>query len=243
MYNKFMTIDGQIRDEKLQYDINREAAKILAVSSNKIDKYEYLTEEEILPSNQKQIIEQAKFTYSPLGKNKFEKQSIWKTNKNNWRSRKKEVQALKHLKDRKNQPANAYDYEDELLISKQRKIFKNIFNKRLDKIKELTEKINDNDLEYITKSTGIKTNFSEKDDPLNFLNKIKKDEIIMEEAKKSQKDFNYYPKKIRGGNKTQEQMKTQANLNMLFNGRNYAINFIEGYGSMILEAKKKLLRT
>ena len=68
-----MTIDDQIRDEKLQYDINREAAKILAVSSNKIDKYEYLTEEEILPSNQKQIIEQAKFTYSPLGK-AFEKQ-------------------------------------------------------------------------------------------------------------------------------------------------------------------------
>ena len=63
-----MTINDQIRDEKLQYDINREAAKISALSSGKIDKYEYLTGEEILPSNQKQIIEQAKFTYSPLGK-------------------------------------------------------------------------------------------------------------------------------------------------------------------------------
>ena len=68
-----MTINDQIRDEKLQYDINREAAKISALSSGKIDKYEYLTGEEILPSNQKQIIEQAKFTYSPLGK-VFEKQ-------------------------------------------------------------------------------------------------------------------------------------------------------------------------
>ena len=68
-----MAIDDQIRDEKLQYDINREAAKISALSSNKIGKYEYLTGEEILPSNQKQIIEQAKFTYSPLGK-VFEKQ-------------------------------------------------------------------------------------------------------------------------------------------------------------------------
>ena len=58
-----MTIDDQIRDEKLQYDINREAAKISALSSNKIGKYEYLTGEEILPSIQKQIIEQAKFTY------------------------------------------------------------------------------------------------------------------------------------------------------------------------------------
>ena len=52
----------------MQYDINREAAKLSALSSGKIDKYEYLTGEEILPSNQIQIIEQAKFTYSPLGK-------------------------------------------------------------------------------------------------------------------------------------------------------------------------------
>ena len=68
-----MIIDDQIRDEKLQYDINREAAKISALSSGKIDKYEYLTGEEILPSNQQQIIEQAKFTFSPLGK-AFKKQ-------------------------------------------------------------------------------------------------------------------------------------------------------------------------
>ena len=49
-----MTIDDQIRDEKLQYHVNREAAKISALSSGKIDKYEYLTVEEILPSNQQQ---------------------------------------------------------------------------------------------------------------------------------------------------------------------------------------------
>ena len=69
-----MTIDDQIKDEKLQYDNHKEAAKILALSSGKTDKYEYLTGEEILPSNQKQIIEQAKFTYYLLGK-AFEKQS------------------------------------------------------------------------------------------------------------------------------------------------------------------------
>ena len=66
-----MTIDDQIEDEKLQYDINREAVNISALSSGKIDKYEYLTGEEILPSNQKQIIEQAKFTNSPLLKNNW----------------------------------------------------------------------------------------------------------------------------------------------------------------------------
>ena len=51
-----MTIHDKIRDEKLQYDINREAAKISALSSGKIDKYEYLTGEEILPSDQKRVI-------------------------------------------------------------------------------------------------------------------------------------------------------------------------------------------
>ena len=63
-----MTIDDQIRYEKLQYDINREAAKISALPSSKINKYEFLTDEEILPFNQKQIVEQAKFTCFPLGK-------------------------------------------------------------------------------------------------------------------------------------------------------------------------------
>ena len=68
-----MAIDDQIRYEKLKCNFNREPTKISALSSNKFDKYEYLTGEEILPSNQKQIIEQAKFTFSPLGK-AFEKQ-------------------------------------------------------------------------------------------------------------------------------------------------------------------------
>ena len=70
-----MTIQDQIKYGKLQYDINREAGKISALSSGKIDKYEYLTGEEILPSiYQQQIIEQAKFTLSPLGK-AFDKQA------------------------------------------------------------------------------------------------------------------------------------------------------------------------
>ena len=66
-----MTTNDQIRDEKIQYVLI--AAKIWALSSGKICKYEYLTGEDILLSNQQQIIEQAKFTYSPLGK-AFEKQ-------------------------------------------------------------------------------------------------------------------------------------------------------------------------
>ena len=83
-----MPTGDQIKNKKLQYDINRKAAKISALSSGKIDKYEYLTGEQISLSHQKQIIEQAKCTCSPLGKS-FEKQAKTIEDK------KKQVDALK----------------------------------------------------------------------------------------------------------------------------------------------------
>ena len=63
-----MTVNDKIRDEKLQYDINKDAAKISALSSGKIGKYEYLIDEEVLLSDQSRIIVRVKFTYSPLEK-------------------------------------------------------------------------------------------------------------------------------------------------------------------------------
>ena len=102
-----MNLKDQIRDEKLQYDINRETEKISALSSGKTDKYEYLTGEEMLPSNQTQIIEQAKFTYSPLGK-AFKKQI--KTIEDQG---KKQIDALADLKPKEIKPRetkpNKYD--------------------------------------------------------------------------------------------------------------------------------------
>ena len=88
-----MAIEDQIKDEKLQYDLNREAAKISALSSGKLDKYEYFAGEEILPSNQQQIIQQAKFTYSPLGK------ALEKQRKTIEDQGEKQVVALESLKD------------------------------------------------------------------------------------------------------------------------------------------------
>ena len=69
-----MTIDDQIKGEKEQYNIHREAAKISVLSSGKISKYEYLTGEEILPSNQKQLIEQTEFILSRVLLKKKQKQ-------------------------------------------------------------------------------------------------------------------------------------------------------------------------
>ena len=69
-----MTLDDKNIYEKLQHDINRKTGKITALLSWKIDKYRYLTGEEILPSNQREIIEQTKFLYSLLRK-AFEKRT------------------------------------------------------------------------------------------------------------------------------------------------------------------------
>ena len=129
-----MTIDCQIRDEKLQYDINRKATMISALSPNKIDKYEYLTSQEILPSNRQQIIEQAKFTYSPL-RNTFEKKIETIEDQGG-----KQVKALEDLK-----------------LKEQKKSMEGIFpeghesveiKSKINKIKEYGKKINRDNMIY-----------------------------------------------------------------------------------------------
>ena len=131
-----MTTNDQIRDEKLQYGINRDAAETSALSSGKIRKYEYLTGEDILWSNQQQLIEQARFTYCPLGK-AFEKQI--KTIEDQG---KKQVDALNTLKSN-----NQLTIEDV--------IPKNALNndeakKELDKIKEIEKNVDREKLIYKT---------------------------------------------------------------------------------------------
>ena len=127
-----MTINDQIRDEKLQQDINRKTAKISALSSGNIQKYEYLTGEDILPSNQQQIIEQAKFTYSPLGK-AFEKQI--KTIEDQGQKQIKAIQDQGQIKTIKKY---AYDAKDTPLISKQKEIFNELVDERLKRVKRLS---------------------------------------------------------------------------------------------------------
>ena len=112
-----MTIEDQIRDEKLQYDINREAAKISALKSGKIDKYEYFTGEEILPSNQQQIVEQAKLTYSPLGK-AFEKQT--KTIEDQVE---KQIKAIQDKRPIKSIKKFTYDVNDSPVVLKEKEIY------------------------------------------------------------------------------------------------------------------------
>ena len=229
-----MTIEDQIKDEKLQYDINREAAKISALLSGKIDKYEYLTGEEILRSNQQQIIQQAKFTYSPLGK-ALEKQIKIIENQG-----KKQVEAIQDNKQIVN--INDDDYKDKLLLSREREIFKDIYNKRLDKIEELNNKIDYNDLNYFVVGTGDKYSFDDLEDPLTLLNNTEKGKIWMVKAIEQQYNFRKYLNLIRIGNKNDNQKRTLANINVFYNARDNAIQFIHDYGRMIHEAKDQALK-
>ena len=131
-----MTINDQIRDEKLQYDINREADKISALSSGKIHKYEYLTGEDILPSNQQQIIEQAKLLFLL-----WEKLLI-KQIKTIEDQGKKQVDALNTLKSN-NQLTIEDVIPNDALNSNQAK-------KKLDKIKEIEKNVDREKLIYET---------------------------------------------------------------------------------------------
>ena len=130
------------------------------------------------------------------------------------------------------------DYKNKLLLSKEREIFKGIYNKRLDRIEELNNKIDYNNLEYPVYSQGDLLDFSKLIYPLTLLDKIKKGEITLETAKNYQEVLLENIKPIQKGNKNDEQKKILANINMFYNARNSAIKFIEDYSSMILEAKR-----
>ena len=135
-----MTIDGNIRDEKLQCDINRDASKILASLSWKISKYEFLTGENILPPVQSRIIEQAAFTYSPLGK------AIEKEIKATDDQGIKQVQVLKALKLDQNKQDKKWI---EGIFSKDMRT--NEIKNEIEETKKREEKTKRKDLKYETK--------------------------------------------------------------------------------------------
>ena len=124
------------------------------------------------------------------------------------------------------------------MISKEREIFKDIYNKRLDKLEKLKNKIDYDDMKDVVERSGDEYTFNKVKDPISLLDDIKKGKISLEEAKEKQKDYYNYLNTIRGGNKSANQKRNLANINIHYNARNSAIKLIENYGSMILEAKK-----
>ena len=177
-----MTIEDQIKDEKLQYDINREAAKISALSSDKIDKYEYLTGEEILPSNQQQIIQQAKFNYFPLGK------AIEKQIKTIEDQGEKQVVALGSLKDSDKKLTPIKDFIPTENLNP------DIINE-IKRIKELEKTVDRNKMVY--EGTNITYDFRKFKTIRAFGNEIKNDIIDMNTANEEQNELLEYISRLR----------------------------------------------
>ena len=174
-----MTINDQIEDEKLQYDINREATKISALSSGKLDKYEYLTGEDILPSNQQQIIEQTKFTYPLLGK-AFDKQ-IKKIEDQG----KKQVDALEKLKTKEIKPIE--DKANNQL--KAATIFDELISKRKELMNKLNDSVDYNNSKFEHVGSTEDVTFYEYMDSKELFNAIRNNKIGFSEAKNKQNGF------------------------------------------------------
>ena len=210
-----MIIDNQIREKKPQYVINREAVKISALSSNKIGKYEYLKGEEILRYNQKQIINQAKFTYYPLGK-AFEKQI--KTIEDQW---KKQVKALEDLKLKEQTKAIEGKSDDKLSIQKEK--YDRLLSERVDEIRKRSGEINYNKLIYRFTTPGIvPINFIKFKGPFNTFKEIRDSDKTLQEIEEDQKKLKSSLYEITSGNlkhKREYQLDTVKNVQSLYDSR------------------------
>ena len=225
-YNKIMTIEDQIRDEKLQYDINTEAAKTSALSSGKIDKYEYLTGEEILPLNQQQIIEQAKFTYSPLGK-ALEKQIKIIEDRGE-----KQIKAIQDKRPIKSIEKFAYAINDSPKSLKEKEIYNKLTEESFDKINNLDKSFDTNKLVFKYKGNSTDEDFSKFDNALDLINKIRDGEISLNEAKDEQaklKSSIGEIKRVPKRHLLKKSRKARTNIEHLYNVRKAAIAFFDEY--------------
>ena len=174
-----MTIHDKIRDEKLQYDINREAAKASALSSGKIDRYEYITGEEILPYDQRRVIEQTKFTYSPLGK------ALQKQRKTIEDQGRKKLDAVTNQNEKLVALTNKDDHKDNY-----KEIFEKLIKERFNEIKELTYEINYM-IQYIILKVlnTTRKRFDDFNNGIELFRKIQSGKMKLEEAKTLQNAF------------------------------------------------------
>ena len=193
----------------------------------KIHKYEYLTCEDILPSNQQQITEQAEFTYFPLGK-AFQTQI--KTIEDHG---KKQVEALENLK----QKAIESGSNNKSTITK--KIYDKILEERMDEIQEMSREIDYNNLTYIFKGLTYPISFAKSGGPMYVYNQLKNGEKTLQQAEKEQKDFQKELNEITSGNqshKSNNQLYVIKNVKNLYDSRQKIINLLNDNAKIRSEA-------
>ena len=235
-----MTIDDQIKDERIQYDINREAANISALTSGKIDKYEYLTGEEILPFNQKQTIEQAKCTYFPLGK-AFEKQT--KTIEDQG---KKQIRAIKEsrkqITESNDVAKNAFNIDRSgVSHEKQKEIFNGLVKEKALELSDIKDKIDPKNLIYVFKtSENDSKDFGNYQMPLKLFDNLRDGDINPKEILQNQARFKSDLSEIKiAGKKSTYQKNATKNITSFFDLREKIIEFFRDNSFLLSEAKYK----
>ena len=158
------------------------------------------------------------------------------------KSRKKQVDALNTLKSDNKISIEKYKYDpkDTPFISRQKEIFNKLVDERIEKITDLDEKVNRNDLINRYKDKFVDTKFNEFDNALDIINKIRDGKKDLAGVKRNQEEFKYYSGEIKkGSKKSKEQKNSLYNIEMLYKARNEAIKFYEDYSLIMSEAKTK----
>ena len=153
--------------------------------------------------------------------------------KNKWKQFKIKGR-LKQLK------KNDYEDEDTPFISKQKEIFNELVDERLEKITDLDKKVNYDVLIYRYKGTIAVAKFCKFDNALDIIGKIRDGKIDLADVKKNQEKFKYYLGELKKGNKkhrSKVQKNALYNIKMLYKARKEAIKFYDDYSSMMSEAK------
>ena len=149
------------------------------ISPGKIDKCEYFTVGAILPSDQGRIIEHAKFTYFPFAKS-FEKQI--KTIENQGKKQ------IKTFEEHEKELVKSSSGKKSLAFLKQKEVFQELTNQKIDEIQTLSKQIDFNNLVYYFNGESRSKNFISFRGPLNFYKNIKNDHTTLEKAEKNKKN-------------------------------------------------------
>ena len=150
----------------------------------------------------------------------------------------KQIKAIQDQGQIKTIKKYAYDAKDTPLISKQKEIFNELVDERLEKITDLDKKVNSDDLIYRYKGNTADVKFDKFDNALNIINKIQNAEISLADVKNNQEKFKSYLGEIKKGNnkrKSKEQKNALYNIERLYKERNEAIKFYDDYSLIISE--------
>ena len=189
-----------------------------------------------MPSNQQQIIEQAKFTYSPLVK-AFEKQT--KTIEDQGE---KQIKAIQDKRSIKSTVKFTCDINDSPKVLKEKEIYKKLTEERFDKIRNLGKSGDTDKLVFKYKGNTNDEDISKSDNALDFINKIRDGEISFNEPKGEQaklKSSMREIKKMRKKYLLKESKEAQTNIENPYNARKAAINIFDKYTSRASEVRRQ----